>query len=125
MRFTLYYDGPLPSAAGEGRLKEKHDIREKLHWQILQLFRDHPALPIPVNGQDWANWPEWKWPQLVLKLSSAEKLAGGEVSPVSQGWFEKDVVTEIGPFHFVPLVRGNLDLICELDVLFLRQGQPE
>jgi hypothetical protein len=62
MKFTLYYDGPLPSAANDPRIKDKHDIRQKLHWQLLQLFRDHPALPkVKTGNKDWADWPEWRW----------------------------------------------------------------
>lgn len=119
MRFTMYYDGFLPSGAETGRIKEKHDIREKLHWQILQLFRDHPALPKPVRGiplqrQDWANWSEWEWPSLVID---------GQVGRRQQ-WDEEKAVITIGGLHFVPLIRESLDLICELDILFLRPGIP-
>lgn len=123
MRFTLYYDGPLASAANNARLKNKHGIREQLHWQLLQLFRDHPALPKPIGRQDWANWSEWKWPQLVYGIVDIGRPAAiGQVAPLQ--WQERYAVVEIGALHFVPLVRATLDLICELDVLFLRPGQP-
>jgi len=110
MRFTIYYDGPLHSAANDSRIKEKHDIRKKLHWQLLQLFRDHPALPKMPFGRDWANWSSWSWPQL----------AGGAASP----WDEALAVVEIGDLHFVPLVRDAMKITCELDILFLRHGGP-
>jgi hypothetical protein len=94
-------------------LKEKHDIREKLHWQILQLFRVHPALPNPV-GLDWAGWPDWKWPAVAIEGRQA-----------SSSWYvENQCVVQIGPLHFVPLVRSSLDLVCELEILFLRTGRP-
>lgn len=114
MRFTLYFDGELPSSAQKGRLEEKQKIREKLHWQLLQLFRDHVSLPKPKNS-DWANWPKWKWPQLALE---------GEYDSPGGGWREEETVVSIGDLHFLPLVRSALDLICELDVLFLRVGTP-
>src|SRR6266853_634995 len=89
MKFTLYYDGGLPSAANDPRTKDKHDIRQKLHWQILQLFRDHPALPKVRDGnKDWADWPEWRWPQ-----------------NLQEPWGEELAVEKIGDLHFVPLVR--------------------
>jgi hypothetical protein len=116
MRFTLYYDGGLPSSAGSGRLKEKHEIREKLHWQILQLFRTHPELPRPPAG-DWAGWPQWQWPQ-VFKFEHRQPL------PLADGWRENDVVVPVGDLHYVPLVRASLDMVCELDILFLRPGAP-
>lgn len=107
MRFTLYYDGELPSAANNNRTAEKHNIRQKLHPQLLQLFRSHPALPkVKVGNRDWANWPEWKWP-----------FAGNL-------WDEELAVCTVGDLHFVPLVSENLSLICELDILFLRPGEP-
>jgi hypothetical protein len=108
MRFTLYYDGPLPSSANAGRLKEKHEIREKLHWHLLQLFRDHPALPKLIQPRDWAGWPDWNWAWLATE---------------SNAWTEDQAVVSVGPLHFVPLVRASLDLICELDILFLRPGK--
>src|SRR5580700_10985201 len=63
MRFILYYDGPLPSAANKTRMSAKHDIRKRLHPQLLQLFRDHPALPKLPAPLDWAGWGKWGWPQ--------------------------------------------------------------
>jgi hypothetical protein len=116
MRFTLYYDGELPSAANSQRLKEKHAVREKLHWQILQLFRDHPALPKPKE-QDWARWPKWAWPQLVIKGPEGREWD-------TNVWEEESSVIEVGNLHYFPLITSALDLICDLDVLFLRPGAP-
>jgi hypothetical protein len=39
-------------------------------------------------------------------------------------WNEAEAVTQIGDLHFVPLVRESLCLTCELDILFLREGEP-
>ncbi|MGD0671373.1 MAG: hypothetical protein ABSB13_04805 [Candidatus Binatus sp.] len=125
MRFTLYYDGPLRSAAKQSRLEDKQNIRRILHAQLLQLFRTHPGLPKFSTGRrnvanvsmmptvigalsDWADWPKWQWPS--------------EVWP--EPWREQDAVTRIGNLHFVPLIRANLGLTCELDILFLRKGRP-
>lgn len=114
MRFTLYLDGKLPSSAGSGCLPDKHRIREKLHWQILQLFRTHAELPRP-HDRDWVGWPQWEWPRLFHL---------GNQTGLVEGWSERDCVVPIGDLHFVPLVRASLDLICELDILFLRPGAP-
>jgi len=106
MRFILYYDGPLPSAANKTRMSAKHDIRKRLHPQLLQLFRDHPALPKLPAPLDWAGWGKWGWPQW------------------GDPWSESSAVVKIGDLHFVPLIRASLKLVCELDVLFLRPGAP-
>jgi hypothetical protein len=119
MRFTLYFDGKLPSSAGESRLEDKHEIREKLHWQILQLFRTYRSLPKP-NGKDWAGWSTWQWPNLIID----EQYGIGMGWKEGIGWTERDAVVQVGDLHFLPLVRSSLDLVCELDVLFLRPGAP-
>ena len=107
MRFTLYYDGPLPSAANDPRIKDKHDIRKRLNPQLLQLFRDHPALPkAKLWNQTWGPWPQWGW------MNWADP------------WSEDKAVVKIDDLHFVPLVRESLNLVCELDILFLRPGEP-
>jgi hypothetical protein len=112
MKFTLYYDGPLPSAANDPRTKAKHCIRKKFHPQLLQLFRVHPALPKIDKAivEDWDNWSKWKWPFKKNEWDSS--------------WHEERAVTKIGDLHFLPLIRSSLDLICEIDILFLRTGEP-
>ena len=116
MKFTLYFTGRLPSASASARLREKHDIRKHLHPQLLQLFRTHPALPkfirhpddtrTALGPTDWADWPRWEWPNF------------------GDAWFEEQAVHPVGDIKCVPLVRSNMSLIAELDVLFLRHGEP-
>jgi len=43
---------------------------------------------------------------------------------LQEPWGEELAVEKIGDLHFVPLVRRTLNLTCELDVLFLRPGEP-
>jgi hypothetical protein len=105
MRFTMYFDGRLPSAANDNRIEDKHRIRKLLHPQLLQLFRDHPALPKAPGSWGWSDWPHWQWPNWATP-------------------WDEECVEQIGDLHFVPLVRETLKLTCELDVLFLRPGEP-
>lgn len=65
MHFTLYYDGPLPSAGNDSRKQEKQHIREQLYPQFLELWRTHPALP-KISHREWNNWPEWGTGQIFL-----------------------------------------------------------
>ena len=109
MRFTLYYDGPLPSAANSARLSEKQLIRKSIHPQLLELFSIDPNLPKPRDGRGWSNWMSWDWPVW---------------EPPNVAFLEERAVFPVGELKFVPLIRSNIFLHCELDVLFLRRGNP-
>jgi len=103
MRFTLYYDGPLPSGSKGSKVQEKQAIREKLYPQFLELWKIHPALPKPSN-REWHGWSQWDWPLSVYP------------------WWEKVSVYQRRGIRFVPLVRSDLFMVCELSIIFLRPG---
>jgi hypothetical protein len=44
MRFTLTYDGPLPSSGNKPKKEAKWEIRKKIHPQLKDLWINHPAL---------------------------------------------------------------------------------
>lgn len=44
MKFTLHYDGPLPSSGNKAQIEAKWGIRRILHPQFVDLWRNHPAL---------------------------------------------------------------------------------
>src|ERR1700689_746274 len=44
MKFTLHYDGALPSSGNKAKIEAKWDIRSKLHPQFKDLWMSHPAL---------------------------------------------------------------------------------
>jgi hypothetical protein len=93
MKFTLTYDGPLPSGQNDSRSACKQKIRRQIHFQLIELFRTHPAL-----GPSWFyRWDDDSAPD-------ARKLV-----PVS-----------IGPFKFLPFINSRLKMFCHLDILFLR-----
>ena len=58
MRFTLYYDGPLPSAANSARIPEKHGIRKVIYPQLAELFNRDLNLPKMI-GRGWRHWDKW------------------------------------------------------------------
>jgi hypothetical protein len=113
MRFTLTFEGRLPSAANSSRLPEKHQVRVQIHRQMLELFRRNENLPKLPDGRDWSGWTEWKWPRNWRGTGRNDL-----------GWGEENAVFTLGNLKFIPLVRRNLSLYCELDVLFLRHGEP-
>ena len=49
MRFTLMYDGPLPS---RGNARDKHELREALEPQLRELWSLEPLLNYPTYLQD-------------------------------------------------------------------------
>ena len=44
MEFRLVFDGRLPSASNNSRVKEKHDIRKAIHRQLVQLVEIRKAV---------------------------------------------------------------------------------
>jgi hypothetical protein len=45
MEFRLVYDGPLPSAQNNGRVREKNAIRKAIHTQLLELRNIRHSVP--------------------------------------------------------------------------------
>lgn len=96
MEFRLTYRGPLH---GNGSRDEKHAIRRALHPQLSQL-----------------------WKQIPLK---------DYTDPANKNFLDPDppsgkttLVQSWGGFLFVPLVSRRIDVVCQLDVLFLRRCEP-
>lgn len=111
MEFRLTYQGPLRSSqrSPEGtqpdpRKDHKHAIRRQFHQQLKRLWEINPAL----NGES-------KGPDVIVvreveqRAKSASELAARH--------------SQFG-FNFVPLVRQDLDLLCGLEILFLRADKP-
>ena len=97
MKFALVYTGRLPSSSNA---TVKHEIRQKLHPQIKELWKTHPALK---NKSYWV----------------------GGAAP--NGVSEADcnvLLTEIGNHKFATLVHPYLKLYAELDILVLRPESP-
>jgi len=105
MEFRLIYQGPLLSS-NVGRVKHKHQIRRKIHRQLAELWRVHPA----IN----------RLPQIYLHATDA---ATGLTSERSRLDDLLDAYTKHG-FRFAPLINPHYGLVCSLDILFLRRGDP-
>jgi hypothetical protein len=94
MTFRLVYRGPLHANAGP---KEKQAIRRSLHPQLADLWRRPPLASVS---------------QQVGLLNPAP---GPDIL---------SIVVNRGGFMFAPLVTSRLDLVCHLEVLFLRPQDP-
>ncbi len=112
MEFRLTYEGPLLSTQRdpEGgqpdpRANNKRDIRKAFHHQLKRLWNITPFLK---TGQDSGptvvvTHDSDTEPRTIEKISKIYKMYG---------------------FNFVPLVMEDLNLICGLDILFLRADPP-
>lgn len=121
MKFRLIYSGPLNSTQGEPRGQQrnpmaphKHQIRKVLHRQLKQLWETNRFLTnkrvtqnfltrvTPLDGKSY-------WGSSDKEFSLSEVLAGHN---------------EKFGYKFVPLVAKGFQLLCSLDILFLRCDPP-
>jgi hypothetical protein len=113
MEFRLTYEGPLYStqrepqgAQRDPRADHKHHIRRIFHNQLQRLWEITPSLKAGKTTGPEAIW------------------SGGEATFL---YHDIDSVAarhaQFG-FNFVPLVTHSLNLICGLEILFLRPDKP-
>jgi hypothetical protein len=101
MRFRLTYEGPLTAHRDDKTLLERslrvHEMRKQFHLQMKALRKKHPV------------------------LTGIEKLRAhhGEKFP----FLVRPIIRNDG-FNWLPLVTEANGLICKLDILMLREGQP-
>jgi len=124
MKFTLTYDGSLPSSGSKPKNEAKWEIRKKLDPQLRDLWNSHPALRevegsklFPKNGG--------------AMMAQGHHLYPGPLHVVTvmnvQGPPEKIDLCEPIEKHgawFRPLVRETYALHCGLEILFLRKENP-
>lgn len=101
VEFPLRYKGPL---VPDGGPRDKHRIRRVLHPQLVNLWMQHPLL------SDAATVP-------LLGEQDGRKLRATRVDWIS-------LQHQKGKFRFVPLVSKCLNLVCSLDIQFLRREPP-
>lgn len=113
MQFRLTYEGLLLSTQRDPekdqpdkRANHKHDIRKKFHTQMRHLWNIVPHLRDGGKSGPSAlimRGSETALPRDIPSISARHSL---------YGW------------NFVPLVTQDLNLICGLDILFLRPDRP-
>jgi hypothetical protein len=103
MEFRLTYEGLLlGSSTSSPRAKHKHEIRRVLHKQLRQFWQIHPYLK-----------EAWLSRRRLGRVTPEVKL----VDHLAQQY-------AMFGYNFVPLVIPSLDLICAIDILFLRPSVP-
>jgi hypothetical protein len=130
MKFTLVYDGPLPSSGNSRKKKDaKWEIRNKLHPQLKDLWASHPTLRqietdgryFPIRGGAHLTQVHHQHPGPVLPSAIALEEAA------SRG--RREVLDLCEPIDkhgawFRPLIRESFALHCGLKILFLRKEPP-
>lgn len=113
VQFRLYYDGPLYSAQGDpldGQIDKKathkHAIRRAFHSQLKHFWQSHPFLSTSRSGRE-----------MLGGLSMV-----GDPSPYL--WENIAERHEICGQRFVPLVCEQFSLLCQVDILMLRNDKP-
>jgi hypothetical protein len=120
LKFTLTYDGELPSTGNRSKKpREKWEIRKHFDPQLRELWRVSPALRLanvysvlPATGGFGAYDTHHSNPQIFPKRTPLS----GEIDMCAE--------IERQGRKFLPLVRETYALACGLKILFLRKEGP-
>ncbi len=92
--------GHTPAAPKDGKAEHKHVIRKHFHSQLKQLWQVNPVL------KRWVEQSNMKLAVLGRKPPTLSEIA--------------DNFTDPHPFRWLPLATEDSQLICALDILYLR-----
>jgi hypothetical protein len=106
MEFRLIYEGSLKASGNASKhVKDKHAIRKQFHKQLSILYDNHPKLSRWKNNLQ--SEPNTNDPTPVITY----------VDILARRF------SRCG-YRFVPLVHKQRNLMCGLDILFLRRESP-
>lgn len=114
MKFTLAYDGPLPSQNARHIFDRKWQIRKILAPQLVDLWSVHPGLKrlnryLPRGGYFHTETHH-----------STEATSGQDYSNAAL-YLDLGGPIEVSGIPFLPLIRESYALTCSLNILFLRK----
>jgi hypothetical protein len=101
--FRLTYRGNLPAETSHSHVKIKHEIRQQLHPQLVELWSQNPFLRAHRD----------------LQLPPHE--SGGSSKSILERIADK---FRLCGHRFMPLIRREAGSTCSLDILFLRRDSP-
>lgn len=117
MKFTLTYDGELPSAGNRNtRVPEKWNIRKAIHPQLVELWSTSAELKrlavrqVPNEGY--------------FAVETHHLTAPSTSFEAKEGHLHLCSPIHVQGVECQPLVRESLALACALDILFLRKEEP-
>jgi hypothetical protein len=125
MKFKLTFEGELPASGNSSKPADVWRIRNQLHLQLADLWTSHQTL---VELQK-TRIP--KDPTVVSVATTSGSIQAFNM-PRTVGGIQlgqsdvKELCPPIthGDSGYVPLVRKSLGLACDLDIVFLRKGDP-
>ncbi len=125
MKFTLTYDGELPSTGNHSKkIETKWEIRKHFHPQLEELWQVHPALrQLQKHGSVMA-----KGRHVYVMMESHHEYEAGVppaldyARPLADDQIDLCALISRGAREFQPLVRKSFALTCGLKILFLRRG---
>jgi hypothetical protein len=121
MKFTLTYDGPLPSSGNKAKNEAKWGIRAHFHPQLKDLWANHPALhALEVDGR---YFPKYGGAKLHQAHHQTDPLSHWE-PPGPSHMMDLCASIERHGSWFRPLVRETFALHCGLKIGFLRKEAP-
>jgi hypothetical protein len=127
MKFSLTYQGDLPSTGNKNRPADVATIRNCLHGQFVDLWESHVILRelertarVPrITVMQESSGPEPDYSKFELPAYR------GQIPPLEPGHFDLCAPIKNGTtVAYRPLIRKSLGLACALDILFLRQEEP-
>jgi hypothetical protein len=127
MKFTLTFDGELPSTGnGSRKTEKKWEIRKHFAPQLEELWQTHAALRQVKDG--FIVWPRPS--QYIMSESHHEydesiiPSAPVTAQRLQAGQIDLCALIEKNGRSFKPIVRKSFALTCSLDVLFMRKESP-
>lgn len=120
MKFTLTFEGPLPSSGNKAKLEDVWNIRKKLHPQLLELskeniiLREAMKIEVPQSGS------------FLFMDSHHDDPSGMQIAGSGKRGPPMKLYQPV-PFedkNFMPIVRASMALVCNLDILFMRKDEP-
>jgi len=127
MKFTLIYDGDLPSAGnGHSRTKEKWQIRKALDPQLRELWQESEILRFAEKYRLVPTATSYFRLETHHSVADAppDKQFAGPDMPRHPERLDLCAPVTRGGRTFLPLVRETFGLRCALKIKFLRKEEP-
>jgi hypothetical protein len=122
MKFTLTYDGPLPSTGnGSKKTESKWKLRKFFHPQLEELWATHPAVRDMREGFYFRT--DRDGISMTYSHHDFDNLHPRVRTP-QPGDVDLCAPIQKGNRLFKPLVRNSFAVSCTLKILFLRKEMP-
>jgi hypothetical protein len=125
MKFTLTYDGDLPSTGNKSKPSIVANIRNAFHDQLEDLWDKHIALRQIARSArvpTIQRWEERSGPRDYSNFKHPD--FRGPIPPLEQGQIDLSAPIKGKAASYLPIVRDSLKTICSLSINFMRHEEP-